>query len=55
MESDRNHIDRILERLEVLRDGVRELDRLHSSVRAEIIRSEIKRLGEDGAEALAAE
>ncbi|MDP8930622.1 MAG: hypothetical protein M3O70_19160 [Actinomycetota bacterium] len=38
MEADRDHIDRILERLEVLRAGVDELDRLHSSVRAEIDR-----------------
>lgn len=52
MEPDRKHIDRILERLEVLRDGVRELDRLRSSVRAEIIRAEIHQLSED---AIAAE
>ncbi len=55
MEADRTHIDRILERLETLRAGVRELDRLHASVRAEIIRSEIESLGRDGAEALAIE
>ncbi len=48
MDLDRNHIDSILERLEVLRAGVRELDRLHSSVRAEIARLE-----EEGAEAIA--
>ncbi len=55
MEADRKQIDRILDRLETLRAGVRELDRLHASVRAEIIRLEIESLGGDGAEALAVE
>lgn len=50
MEPHRDHIDRILERLAVLRAGVRELDRLHSSVRAEM-----NRLNEGRAEPIAAE
>ncbi len=50
MEPDRHHLDRILERLDVLRAGVRELDRLHASLRAEM-----KRLDEDEAEPIAAE
>ncbi len=55
MEADRTHIDRILEHLETLRAGVRELDRLHASVRAEILRSEIEGFGGDGVEAFAVE
>ncbi len=36
MDPDRDRIDRILQRLELLRAGVHELDRLHASVRAEL-------------------
>lgn len=47
---DRDRIDSILARLEVLRAGVHELDQLHSSVRAEL-----DRLNQEAAEPIGAE
>ncbi len=55
MEADRDRIDRILARLELLRAGVAELDQLHSSVRTEVIRAELNRLKEESAEPLGTE
>lgn len=55
VEADRDRIDSILARLEVLRAGVHELDQLHSSVRAELMRAELERLKEEAAEPLGAE